>query len=251
MLVQEHAEGAVEQVEVVCVSHAGDVPAVAEEPGGHVLAEGQRSVSLDRDVIVVVDPAKVGELPMRSQRGGFGRDAFHHAAVAAKGVDVEVDQVVEAGTVVARSHPAARHRDADAVGQTLPERPGCRLDARGPAVLRVAGTAAVQLPERLDRFERDGRLAQALVVLAYSPNAGQMQQRIKEHRGVARGEDESVAVGPDRVQRVESQHVLPQVVSDRGHRHGRSRVARACSLDRVDGERADRVDRHLIERVPA
>ena len=92
---------------------------------------------------------------MRGERGGFGRDPLHHAAVAAKGVDVEVDQVVEAGTVIACSHPAARHRDTDAGGQALPERPRSRLDARGPAVLRMAGTAAVQLPERLDRLEGD------------------------------------------------------------------------------------------------
>ena len=52
----------VEHVEVVGVADAGDVPAVADEARGHVLAEGQRGVALDGDVVVVVDPAQVGEL---------------------------------------------------------------------------------------------------------------------------------------------------------------------------------------------
>ena len=137
-LLEEDAEGAVEQVQVVGVADPGDVPAVAQETGGDVLGEGQRGVPLDRDVVVVVDPAEVGELPMGGERGGLGGDALHHAAVAAEGVDVEVDQVLEAGAVVACGHPAARQRHADAVGHALPERPGRRLDARGPAVLRVA-----------------------------------------------------------------------------------------------------------------
>ena len=63
-LLEEDAEGAVEQVEVVGVADPGDVPAVAQEPGGDVLAERQRGVPLDRDVVVVVDPAEVGELPV-------------------------------------------------------------------------------------------------------------------------------------------------------------------------------------------
>ena len=250
-LLEEVAEGAVEQVQVVGVAHPGDVPAVAQETRGDVLAEGQRGVPLDRDVVVVVDPAEVGELPVGGERGGLGGDALHHAAVAAQGVDVEVDQVLEAGAVVACGHPAARHRHADAVGQALPERPGCRLDARGPAVLRVAGAAAMPLAERLDRLERHRRLAQPLVVLADGPDAGQVQQRVEQHRGVAGRKHEAVAVGPDRVLGVETQHVLPQVVADRGHRHGRPGVPRVRGLDRVDGEGADRVDADLVERVPA
>ncbi len=184
-LLEEDAEGAVEQVQVVGVSHPGDVPAVAQETGGDVLGEGQRGVPLDRDVVVVVDPAEVGELPVGGERGGLGGDALHHAAVAAEGVDVEVDQVVEAGAVVACGHPAARQRHADAVGQALPERPGRRLDTRGPAVLRVAGTAAVPLPESLDRLEGNRRLAQPLVVLADGPDAasGAAAHRAASRRG--------------------------------------------------------------------
>ena len=90
-----------------------------------------------------------------------------------------------------------------------------------------------------------------LVVLADRLDAGQVQERVEQHRGVAGREDEAVAVGPDRVLRVEAEDVLPEVVGDRGQRHRRARVARVGRLDRVHRQGADRVDAELVERVPA
>ena len=45
------------RVQRVDVRHPDDVPAVAGESGGHVLAEAQASVARDADVIVVEDTA--------------------------------------------------------------------------------------------------------------------------------------------------------------------------------------------------
>ena len=73
-----------EHLLIVGVADAEDVPAVAEEARGHVFAEGQRGVALDGDVVVVVDPAEVGELEVPGQGRGLAADAFHHAAVAAE-----------------------------------------------------------------------------------------------------------------------------------------------------------------------
>ncbi len=58
-LLAESAEGSVEHVQVVGISHPGDVPAIARETRGDVLGERQGRVSLDRDVVVVIDPAEV------------------------------------------------------------------------------------------------------------------------------------------------------------------------------------------------
>ncbi len=150
VVLEERAESPLELVEVVGVADPGHVPAVGQETGRDVLGKGQRGVALDRDVVVVVDPAEVGELPVAGQRGGLGRDPLHHVAVAAEGVDVEVDQVVEAGPVVVSGHPAFGRGHADAVGRSLAERAGRGFDARGQAVLRMARTAAVELAEPLD-----------------------------------------------------------------------------------------------------
>ncbi len=55
----EGLEGTGERLGVVRVGDPHDVPAVGQEPCAHVLGEGQRGVALDRDVVVVVDPAQV------------------------------------------------------------------------------------------------------------------------------------------------------------------------------------------------
>jgi len=79
------------------------------------------------------------------------------------------------------------------------------------------------------------------------PHPGQMEHRIEQHRGVAIREDEAVAVRPDRVGGVEAEEALPERVGDGGHRHRRSGMARVRLLDRVDRQRANRVDAELVD----
>ncbi len=113
---------------------------------------------------------------MAGERGGLGRDPFHHVAVAAEGVDVEVDQFFKPGAIVVGGHPAFGGGHADAVASSLAEWAGRGLDARGQPVFRVARAPAVKLPEPLDLLERHRWLAQRLVVLADRLDAGQMEQ---------------------------------------------------------------------------
>ena len=49
------------RVEVVGVGHGRDVPAVGDEPGRHVLGEGDVGMPFDRHPVGVVDPAQVGQ----------------------------------------------------------------------------------------------------------------------------------------------------------------------------------------------
>src|SRR5581483_2182451 len=118
-----------------------------------------RGIALDRDVIVVVDPAEVREPEVPGERRGLLRDALHQAAVAADRVDV-VAEDLEAGPVVGRGEPVPGDRHADAGGDALPERAGRRLDARGEVVLGMPRALAVDLAEAADVVERDGRLAE-------------------------------------------------------------------------------------------
>ena len=103
-----------QHIQIVCIADTRHVPAVADETRGHVLGEGQVSVAFDRDVVVVVNPAKIRKLQVAGERGSFARDAFHHAAVSAQRVNIEVEQILEAGTVVARSQPLPGNGHADA-----------------------------------------------------------------------------------------------------------------------------------------
>src|SRR5207245_11471863 len=87
----EDAERVLDALEVVGVAHAKDVPAVGEKSRGDVLREGKARVALDRDVVVVVDPAQVVEAQVTGQRGRLGGNALHQAAISAHDVDLVVE----------------------------------------------------------------------------------------------------------------------------------------------------------------
>ena len=119
-----------------------------------------------------------------------------------------------------------------------------------PEVQRYSGwpgTAAVELAEALDVFQLDGQLAQRFVLRVDGLHAAEMQQRIKQHGGVAVGEHEAVAVGPDGIFGIEAQEVLPHRIGHRRQRHGRAGMAGIGLLHRVHGERANGVDGKLVE----
>ena len=80
-------------------------------------------------------------------------------------------------------------------------------------------------------------------------DAGQVQQRIEQGRGVARRQHEAVAVGPDRVGGIEAQKLLPQGVNHRRHRHRRPGMAGIGLLHRIDAQGPDGVDADLVDRA--
>ena len=183
---------------------------------------------------------------MAGERRRLRAHALHQAAVAADRVDVVVEQL-EARLVVAAGQPLARDRHADAGGDALPQRTGRGLDAGYPVIFRMARRLAVELAEMADVVERDRRLAQALVVGIHGLGARQEEHGPQQHRGMAVGQHEAVAAGPDRVLRVEVQDPVPQRVDQRRQRHRRAGMARLRLLDRIDGQRADGVDGELVE----
>ena len=183
---------------------------------------------------------------MAGQRGRLRADAFHQAAVAADGVDVIVEHL-EAGPVVAAAQPLARDRHADAGGDPLPQRTARRLDAGHQVIFRMSRRLAPELAEVADVVERDRRLAQAFILGVDRLGAREKQDRPQQHRGMAVRQDEAVAIRPDRILRIEAHDPVPQGVDQRRQGHRRSGMARLRLLDRVDGQRADRVDRQLIE----
>ena len=70
----------------------------------------------------------------------------------------------------------------------------------------------------------------------------EMEQGVQQHRGVAGGEHEAVAVGPGGIARIVAEEPAPQHVRHRGQRHRRAGMSRLGRLDRVHRQRADRVD---------
>ena len=125
------------------------------EAGGDVVVVGEVGFAVDRDVVVVVDPAEVVELEVAGERGGFVGDALHQAAVAG---DRRRRRSRRARRRSGRRLPLGGDRHPDRGGDPLAERAGGRLDAGGPAVLGVAGGARVELAEVFDvvRARRPG-----------------------------------------------------------------------------------------------
>ena len=169
----EDVERMLDEIDVVRIAHPEDIPAVAQKPRGDVLGERDPGAALDRDVVVVVDPAKVVEAEMSGERSSLGAHALHQAAVAAHRVDVVVEDL-EARLVVAAREPALGDRHADAGGDALPERTSRRFHPRHPVILGMTGRVAAELAEALDVVQRDGRLADRLVVGVHCLRAGQV-----------------------------------------------------------------------------
>ena len=185
--------------------------------------QGDRTV--DRDRVVVPEDDQLVELEVAGQRDGFLADAFHQAAVAADHISVVVDEVV----AELRVHDALGQRHADRVGDTLAERAGGGLDTAGETVFGMAGGLGAELAEALDLV--DGHV---LV-------AGQVEARVEQHRTVAGGQHETVAVRPFRVLRIVFQIAGEQDRGDVGAAHGQAGVARIRLLDGVHGKEADGV----------
>ena len=123
---------------------------------------------------------------------------------------------------------ATADRHADRIAQTLPERPRGRLDTGCQPVLGMAGRLRMQLAKA-------PQLVQRQVV------AGQVQQRIQQHRTVPVGEHETVTIGPLRISRIMPEDSIPERYGDVRHAHRHSRVPGARLLDRVDRQHADRI----------
>jgi hypothetical protein len=208
------------------------VPAAGLEARDLIVGNGKIRRPVDRDRIVVEQHDQLGEAQMARQRDRLVADAFHQAAVAGDHVGVVVDH----GVAVACGHHALGKRHAHGIGQTLAERAGRRLDAGRVAELGMAGGLRTQLAEALDLAHRHVGVA------------GQMQQRIEQHRAVAGGQHEAVAVGPVGGRRIELQVLAPQHRGHVGHAHRHARMAGFRLLDRVHRKRPDGVCQTRMRR---
>ena len=207
---------------VVAVHRADDLPAVGPEAGRGVVAEPARDMAVDGNPVVVVEADQFVQPPDAGQRADFVADAFHQAAVAEEGPGPVVDHR-QAGAVVAAGQQFFRQRHADGVGQPLAQRPGGRLDTVGQADFRVSGCPATHLPEVFQLVDAE-------------PIAAQVQQGIEQHRGMAVGEHETVAVGPGRIDGIVLEVAAPEHFGNIGHAHRSAGMPGSGLFDGIDGQ---------------
>src|SRR5450830_787131 len=207
---------------VMTVDVADHLPVVGFETLRGVVGEPAFDFAVDGDAVVVIEGDQLAQVQGTGQGSDFVGNAFHHAAITEEHIGVVVDDVV-AGTVELRRQDFFRQGEAHGVGQALAERTGGGFHARGVAVFRVTWSAAVQLTEVLQVVDRQ-------VV------AGQVQQRVDQHRAMAVGQHEAVTVGERRVARVVLQVITPQYFGNIRHTHGGTGMAAVGFLHGIHAE---------------
>ncbi len=113
-----------------------------------------------------------------------------------------------------------------AVAMPLAERAGGGFDAFGDEIFWMARCPGIEPTELLD------------VLNGHRLEAGEIQQRVNQHRAVAGRQYKTIPVGPFRLRRVEFQELGVQHGGDIGRAHRRRRVAYLGLFDRVHRQRA-------------
>ena len=229
----ESVQRVLDTIEVVGIADSQNVPSVCKESCSDILRECQTCVSLDRDVVVVVNPAKVIQAQVPRQRRRLRGHTFHEAAIAANGVNVVIEHL-EAWPVEVIGKPLFRDRHADACGDSLSERSGRGFDAGHPVILGVTRRLAVELAEPADIIERHRRLPQRFIVRVHSSRTTQMERGPEQHRSMAVRQHEAVSIWPDRILRIKMQHSVPDCIDQRCECHRRTGVSRLGLLDCID-----------------
>ena len=225
-------QGAVDVFRVVSIA-GNHLPARGGETRalvGHV-RHGNRPV--DGDVVVVPKDDQLAQLLHSGQADRLLADAFHQAAVTGDHPGVMVHDL----GAEARAQAFFGHRETDRVRNSLTKRPRRRLHARDMAVFRVAGRDCAPLAEVPDLVQRH--------ILV----AGEVQERIDQHRSMARRQDEPVAVGPAGGGSVELEMLFEKHGRHVGHTHRHARMAGIRGLNRIHGERADCAGLHPVVGV--
>src|SRR5260370_30423314 len=102
--------------------------------------------------------------------------------------------------------------------------------------------SAVNLPEALDLFHRQGEIARSLADCVGCAHARKVQRCREQHRRMACREYETIAIWPRGIHGVVAEEALPQTVDHGRKTHGGTGTARICLLHGVDCESADGVD---------
>ena len=163
--------------EVVGVGDGGDVPAVGQEAGRHVLGEGDVGVALDRHPVRVVDPAEVGQ-PLVGRRA---RPPPRRCPPSCSRRRPGRRRRSRRAAKPSRLYRAASHWPAIAMPtEVATPWPSGPVVVSTPLVHRYSGWPGhlrVELAERPEVVEGDGRLAEHLVVGVDGLDAGEVEQR--------------------------------------------------------------------------
>src|SRR5262245_10588448 len=172
----EGIESLFDAIQVVGVADPQHIPTIGQEARHDVFSERDARAPLDRDVVVVVDPAEVVETKVAGQRSRFRSHALHQAAVTANYINVIIEDF-EVWSIEMTGEPLLCDGHANTRCDALSQGPCSRLYARRPMVLGVAGRLAVELAEAADVVKRNRWPPQRFIVGVHGPCTAEMKRR--------------------------------------------------------------------------
>jgi hypothetical protein len=212
----------------MAVDVVDDLPAVCFEAFRCIVGEPAIDLAVNGDIVVVVEANQLAELERPGQRAGLVRNAFHEATVTKEHPGLVMDNVVSRPVELGGQH-LLTHGHANGIRDALAQRTRGCLDRTARLEFRVACRLVAHLPEVLQLV--DGEI---LV-------ASQVQQAVKQHRAMAIGQHEAVAIRPLRIGRVVFEIISPQDFGDIRHPHRGAGVTRVRRLDGIHAQCSDRI----------
>lgn len=208
---------------VVSIANGLNVPSVCLHSLVDILGERTVDVTINGNMVVVVNGDQVAQLQMTGKGSGLAGNTLHVASITHENIGVVVDDLkswsVELGRLVVLSNG-----QTDCIGETLAKRTSCDLDTWSVVSFRVTWGDAVDVSEVLEVRHRESI-------------AGKMENGILEHACMAVRKDESIAVDPFWVLWVVVHDPVEENVGHWGHSHGSARMARVCVEGRIDLEK--------------
>src|SRR5439155_21299042 len=174
---------------------------------------------------------------MAGQRRCFGGNALHKTAIATNSVNVVIEDF-EVRAVVAARQPLLCDGHSHACGDSLSQRARRRLYARYPVILRMARRLAVELAEMADILKCYCRLSEYLVFGVHGSRLRQVECGPDQHRGVTVRQHKAIAIGPDRILRIETEYAVPDGIDEWGEGHRRTGMSGFRLLNGINRERA-------------
>ena len=222
ILLQSPSHGPAQRAHIVAINRLGR-PACGLEPGDLIARFSNPDLAVDGRIIIVPDHGQLGQFQAARQGDGLMADALHQTAVSGHDPGAVIDQLV----AITGAKAAFRHGHADRCGNTLAEGAGRGLHPGGVAKFRVARGLRAPLTEGLE------------LLLGDALKAGQVQQRIDQHRATARRQDEPVTVGPIRLGSIKFQKFRPEHGGGIGQAHRGAEMAGLGLAHGVHGQYAN------------
>ena len=100
----------------------------------------------------------------------------------------------------------------------------------------------VELTEMPDIVERNGSVSQSFVFGVHRSRLSQVECGPEQHRGMTVRKHKAIAIGPDRILRIETEYAVPDGIDEWREGHWRTRMSGFRLLNGINRERTNGVD---------